>query len=88
MSIAEVKATIFHWLCSRYRDGIPNDYVDKDTVMQATNIAEDDFGQALEQFRDPYGEAHIYVQVEIPTGRIKLGTGGLTICQDKKSPYL
>ena len=88
MSIAEAKATIFHWLCSRYRHGTLNDYVDKDTVMQAINISEDDFGQALEQFGDPYSENHAYVQVEIPTGRLKLGTDGLAFCQEKKNPYL
>ena len=73
MTVEEAQAKIFHWLCSRYHDpGQGNEYIDKDTVREAINISEEVFEKALNEFVDP--GAHDCVEVEIPTGRLKLGT--------------
>lgn len=86
MTVPEAKAKIFHWLCSRYHDpGQGNEYIDKDTVRDATNIPEEVFGKALNEFVDP--GAHDCVEVEIPSGRLKLGTGGLQFCEAGTNPF-
>jgi hypothetical protein len=54
MTVEKAKAKIFHWLCSRYHDpGKGNEFIDKDTVRDATNIPEEVFGKALNEFIDP-----------------------------------
>ena len=80
MTVEEAKAKIFHWLCSRYHDpGKGNEYIEKDTLKFAIGIPEDVFEKALNEFVDP--GAHDCVEVEIPTGRLRLGTGGLRFCE-------
>jgi hypothetical protein len=86
MTTLEAKAKIFHWICSRYHDpGQGNDYIDKDTVREAINISEEVFGKALNEFVDP--GANDCVEVEITTGRLKLGTGGLQFCKAGTNPF-
>jgi hypothetical protein len=86
MTVEEAKAKIFHWLCSRYHDpGQGNEYIDKDTVRDAINIPEQIFEKALNEFVDP--GAHDCVEVEIPTGRLRLGTGGLKFCEAGTNPF-
>lgn len=86
MTVEEAKAKIFHWLCSRYHDpGRGNEYIDKDMVREAINIPEEVFEKALNEFVDP--GAHDCVEVEIPTGRLKLGTGGLQFCEAGTNPF-
>jgi hypothetical protein len=47
------KAKIFHWLCRRYHDpGKGNEYIDKNIVRHAINIAEEVFEKALNEFVD------------------------------------
>jgi hypothetical protein len=76
MTVEEAKAKIFHWLCSRYHDpGKGNEYIDKDTVKYAIGIPEEVFEKAVKEFVDP--GAHDCVEVEMPTLRLRLGTGGL-----------
>jgi hypothetical protein len=58
--------------------------VDKDTVMQAINISEDDFGQALEQFGDPYSENHAYGASRNTNGPIKIRNGRAGLLSGKK----
>jgi len=62
-----------------------NDYIDKDTVREAINISEEVFGKALNEFVDP--GANDCVEVEITTGRLKLGTGGLQFCKAGTNPF-
>jgi hypothetical protein len=86
MTTAEAKAKIFQWLCSNYHDkGRTNNFIDKETVRQATLIPEEVFGKALNEFAD--SGAHINVQVEISTGCIRLGTGGEQLCQEGTNPF-
>ena len=86
MTVEEAKAKIFHWLCSRYHDpGQGNEYIEKDIVRDAINIPEEVFEKALNEFVDP--GAHDCVEVEIPTGRLKLGTGGLKFCEAGTNPF-
>jgi hypothetical protein len=86
MTVEEAKAKIFHWLCSRYHDpGKGNEYIDKDTVKYAIGIPEDVFEKALNEFVDP--GAHDCVEVEIPTRRLRLGTGGLRFCEAGTNPF-
>jgi hypothetical protein len=86
MTVEEAKAKIFHWLCSRYHDpGRGNDYIDKDTVRDAINIPEEVFGKALNEFIDP--GAHICVEVDLSTHRLRLGTGGLRFCEAGTNPF-
>ena len=50
MTVEEVKAKIFHWLCTRYHDpGQGNEYIDKDIVRDAINIPEEVFEKALNE---------------------------------------
>jgi hypothetical protein len=87
MTVEEAKAKIFQWLCSRYHDpGKGNEFIDKDTVRDATNIPEEVFGKALNEFIDP--GAHICVQIDITTGRLRLGTGGLRFCEAGTNPFV
>ena len=83
MTVDEAKAKIFHWLCSRYHD--PGEYIEKDTVRDAINIPEEVFDKALNEFVDP--GAHDCVEVETPTGRLRLGTGGLKFCEAGTNPF-
>ena len=86
MTTEEAKAKIFHWLCSRYHDpGQGNEYIDKDIVRDAINIPEEVFEKALGEFVDP--GAHDCVEVEIPTGRLRLGTGGVKFCEAGANPF-
>src|SRR4029453_6241558 len=76
MTVEEAKAKIFHWLCSRYHDpGKGNEYIEKDTVKYAIGIPEEVFEKAVKEFVDP--GVHDCVEVELPTRRLRLGTGGL-----------
>jgi hypothetical protein len=85
MTIPEAKARIFDRLCSQYhKDGEKNVYVEKDTVRKDKDIPEEVFDEALNEF---VSDRHRIVQVEIPTGRLRLETRGLDYCQDKKNPY-
>ena len=86
MTTEEAKAKIFHWLCSRYHDpGQGNEYIDKATVREAISIPEEVFEKALAEFVDP--GAHDCVEVEMPTGRLRLGTGGLKFCEAGTNPF-
>jgi hypothetical protein len=86
MTVEEAKAKIFQWLCSRYHDpGKGNEYIDKDTVKYAIGIPEEVFEKALKEFVDPGG--HDCVEVEIPTRRLRLGTGGLRFCEAGTNPF-
>jgi hypothetical protein len=86
MTVDEAKAKIFHWLCSRYHDpGQVNEYIDKDTVREAINIPKEVFEKALTEFVDP--GARDCVEVEISSGRLKLGTGGLQFCEAGTNPF-
>jgi hypothetical protein len=86
MTVEEAKAKIFHWLCSRYHDpGQGNEYIDKGTVREAINVPEEVFEKALNEFVDP--GAQNCVEVEIPTGRLRLGTGGLQFCEAGTNPF-
>jgi hypothetical protein len=76
VTVDEAKAKIFHWLCSRYHEpGKGNEYIDKDIVRDAINIPREVFEKALNEFVD--SGAHDCVEVEIPTGRLRLG---LAVC--------
>jgi hypothetical protein len=84
--VEEAKAKIFHWLCSRYHDpGEGNEYIEKDTVKYAIGIPEEVFEKALNEFVDP--GAHDCVEVEIPTRRVRLGTGGVRLCEAGTNPF-
>ena len=86
MTVEETKAKIFHCLYSRYHDpGKGNEYIDKDTVRNAIDIPEEVFEKALNEFVDP--GPHDCVEVEIPTGRLRLGTGGLRFCEAGTNPF-
>ena len=86
MTVEEAKAKIFHRLCSRYHDpGKANEYIEKDTVKYAIGIPEEVFEEALNEFVDP--GAHDCVEVEIPTRRLRLGTGGLRFCEAGTNPF-
>ena len=86
MTVEEAKAKIFQWLCSRYHDpGQENEYVDKETVRDAINAPEEVFEKAVNEFVDP--GAHDCVEVEMITGRLRLGTGGLKFCEAGTNPF-
>jgi hypothetical protein len=86
VTVEEAKAKIFHWLCSRYHDpGKGNEYIDKDILREAISIPEEVFEKALKEFVDP--GAHECVEVEMPTGRLRLGTAGLRFCEAGTNPF-
>lgn len=86
VTVEEAKAKIFHWLCSRYHDpGKGNEYIEKDTVKYAIGIPEEVFEKALNEFVDP--GAHDCVEIEIPTRRLRLRTGGLRFCEAGTNPF-
>jgi hypothetical protein len=73
-------------LCSRYHDpGKGNEYIEKDTVKYAIGIPEEVFEKAVKEFVEP--GAHDCVEVEMPTLRLRLGTGGLRFCEAGTNPF-
>ena len=85
VSVEEVKAKIFHWLCSRYHDpGQGNEYIDKEIIREAINAPAEVFEKALNEFVDP--GANDCVEVET-SGRLRLGIGGLKFCEAGTNPF-
>jgi hypothetical protein len=86
MTTGNAQAKIFQWLCSHYHDkGKTNNYIDAEVVKKATNIPDDVFVKALNEFVDPAGD--IYVQVETSRRCPRLGTGGEQLCQEGRNPF-
>ncbi len=86
MTVEEAKAKIFH-TGSAVVITIPEGEtsISIDAVREAINIPQEVFEKALNEFVDP--GAHDCVEVEIPTGRLKLGTGGLKFCEAGTNPF-
>jgi DNA-binding transcriptional regulator YiaG len=82
--VLEAKAKIFERLCQYHKDGNKNAYVDSEIVKKDKAIPEAIFAKALDEFRS---EGYTRVEVEHPSGRLRLGANGLRSCESKLNPY-